>query len=348
MRIAIISFTGQGGVTGERLDNGFKDLGYESRAFSVHGLGRSLSEFVKMAFAEEDGLVFIGAAGIAVRSIAPFLKGKDRDPAVVVVDELGRFAVSLLSGHLGGANELASEAAQVLGAQPVITTATDLHHAFAVDLFAKKNGLEIDDLKEAKKISAAVLRGEPVGFFSDFPVEGEIPEPLDQGMRRRRNIYITCTSFALPFDDGDITHGCGLLRLIPRAAVLGMGCRRNIPEEAAKNAAEELLRSCGIDRRALVMLASIDLKREEKALIALAADWGLSWKVFTSEELGAVEGSSSESQFVKSVTGVGNVCERSALAGAAIGGGKARLAAGKRIFPSVTAAAAIREISVKF
>lgn len=348
MRIAIISFTGQGGVTGERLDNGFKNLGHESRAFSVHGLGMSLGEFVKTAFAEEDGLVFIGAAGIAVRSIAPFLKGKDKDPAVVVVDELGRFAVSLLSGHLGGANELASEAAQVLGAQPVITTATDLHHAFAVDLFAKKNGLAIDDLKEAKEISAAVLRGEPVGFFSDFPVEGEIPEPLDKGVRHRRNIYITCSSAALPFEDGDRTHVCGLLRLIPRAAVLGMGCRRSIPEEAAKNAAEELLRTCGIDRRALGMLASIDLKRDEKALIALAADWGLAWKVFTSEELGAVEGSSSESEFVKSVTGVGNVCERSALAGAAIGGGKARLAAGKSIFPSVTAAAAVREITVKF
>lgn len=348
MRIAIISFTGRGGVTGEKLENGFKNLGYESRAFSVHGLGTSLSEFVKTAFTQEDGLIFIGAAGIAVRSIAPFLRGKDKDPAVVVVDELGKFAVSLLSGHLGGANELASEAAQLLGAQPVITTATDLHHAFAVDLFAKKNGLAIDNLKEAKEISAAVLRGEPVGFFSDFPVEGEIPEPLDRGVRHRRNIYITCSGSALPFEDGEMTHGCGLLRLIPRAAVLGMGCRREIPEEAAKDAAGEILKNCGIDRRAIGMLASIDLKRDEKALIALAAEWGITWKVFTSDELGAVEGSSSESEFVKSVTGVGNVCERAALAGAAVGGGKARLAAGKSIFPSVTAAVAVREITVKF
>ena len=150
------------------------------------------------------------------------------------------------------------------------------------------------------------------------------------------------------FEERDMMHGCGLLRLIPRAAVLGMGCRREIPEEAAKNAAGEILKSCGIDRRAIGMLASIDLKRDEKALIALAADWGITWKVFTSDELGAVEGSSSESEFVKSVTGVGNVCERAALAGAAVGGGKARLAAGKSIFPSVTAAVAVREITVKF
>lgn len=348
MRIVIISFTAQGGITGGRLETGLKDLGHESRAFSVHGLLISLSEFVKKAFTEEDGLIFIGAAGIAVRSIAPFLIGKDRDPAVVVVDELGNFAVSLLSGHLGGANELASEAAKVLGAQPVITTATDLHHAFAVDLFAKKNGLTIDDLKEAKEISAAVLRGEPVGLFSDFPLAGEIPEPLEKGTWHRRNIYITCSCAEIPYEGGKRPPGCGLLRLIPRAAVLGMGCRREIPGEAAKNAAEELLRSCGIDRRAIAMLASIDLKRDEKALIALAEEWGLTWQVFTSGELSAVEGSSSESEFVKSVTGVGNVCERSALAGAAIGGGKVRLAAEKRIFPSVTAAVAVRETVIEF
>ena len=348
MRIAIISFTGQGGATGERLHKGFKNLGHESQVFSVHKIGISLSGFVKTAFTEEDGLVFIGAAGIAVRSIAPFLRGKEKDPAVVVVDELGRFAISLLSGHLGGANELASEAAEILGAQPVITTATDLHHAFAVDLFAKKNELAIDDLKVAKEISAAVLRGEPVGFFSDVPVEGEIPKPLLQGVRCRRNIYITYSSSALPFEDGNTTHGCGLLRLIPRAAVLGMGCRRETSEEAVQSAAEELLRTSGIDRRAIGMLASIDLKRDEKALITLAEGWGLTWKVFTSSELSAVEGSSSESEFVKSVTGVGNVCERSALAGAALGGGKARLAAEKHIFPSVTAAVAVREVTVSF
>ena len=178
MRLAIISFTVQGGRTAERLERGFKDLGHQSRAFSVQKLKIPLSKFVETAFRDEEGLVFVGAAGIAVRSIAPCLKGKDRDPAVIVVDELGNFAVSLLSGHLGGANELALAAASILGAQPVITTATDINHAFAVDLFAKKNELAIDDLKEAKEISAAVLRGEPVGFFSDFPVEGRIPEPL--------------------------------------------------------------------------------------------------------------------------------------------------------------------------
>ena len=117
----------------------FKDLGHQSRAFSVQKLKIPLSKFVETAFRDEEGLVFVGAAGIAVRSIAPCLKGKDRDPAVIVVDELGNFTVSLLSGHLGGANELALAAASILGAQPVITTATDINHAFAVDVYKRQD-----------------------------------------------------------------------------------------------------------------------------------------------------------------------------------------------------------------
>ena len=113
MRLAIISFTLQGGRTAERLERGFKDLGHQSRAFSVQKLKIPLSKFVETAFRDEEGLVFVGAAGIAVRSIAPCLKGKDKDPAVIVVDELGNFTVSLLSGHLGGANELALAAASI-------------------------------------------------------------------------------------------------------------------------------------------------------------------------------------------------------------------------------------------
>ena len=347
MRLAIISFTVQGGRTAERLERGFKDLGHQSRAFSVQKLKIPLSKFVETAFRDEEGLVFVGAAGIAVRSIAPCLKGKDRDPAVIVVDELGNFTVSLLSGHLGGANELALAAASILGAQPVITTATDINHAFAVDLFAKKNELAIDDLKEAKEISAAVLRGEPVGFFSDFPVEGRIPEPLTEGVWRRKNIHVTCRS-SDSNSAGFPGRGTSRLRLIPRAAVLGMGCRRGVSTAAVEEAARQMLSGSGFDERAVRMLASIELKRDEAALIELAAARGLLWNVFSAEELQKVDGSFAESEFVRGVTGVGNVCERAALAGAGMRGKKAVLAAGRRVFPSVTAAIAVEEITIRF
>ena len=131
-------------------------------------------------FQSMDALLFIGACGIAVRSIAPYLQGKDKDPAVVVLDERGIFAISLLSGHLGGANELTAVLANLTGAIPVITTATDINGRFAVDVFAKKQNLWISDLKAAKAVSAAVLDEEPVGFFSEFPVTGEIPCELQR------------------------------------------------------------------------------------------------------------------------------------------------------------------------
>lgn len=128
----------------------------------------------------EDGLIFVGACGIAVRSIAPQIASKKSDPAVLVVDECGQFVISLLSGHLGGANELSLKAAQILGAQPVVTTATDLHKRFAVDVFSRKNDCEILFMKAAKEVSAALLAGKTVGFYSEFPFVGALPNGLTE------------------------------------------------------------------------------------------------------------------------------------------------------------------------
>lgn len=113
-------------------------------------------------------MIFIGASGIAVRSIASYVVSKKSDPAVLVVDECGKFVISLLSGHLGGANELALKTAEILNAVPVVTTATDLHHRFAVDVFAKKNDCSIFNMKAAKEVSAALLAGKKWDFTVNF------------------------------------------------------------------------------------------------------------------------------------------------------------------------------------
>ena len=123
-------------------------------------------------FESQDALLFIGATGIAVRSIAPFVADKRKDPAVVVMDEKGIFAISLLSGHIGGANELAGKLANLTGAIPVITTATDVNGRFAVDVFAKKQKLWIADMKAAKRVSADVLDEKKIGLVTEFPDSG--------------------------------------------------------------------------------------------------------------------------------------------------------------------------------
>lgn len=124
-----------------------------------------------------DAIIFVGATGIAVRAIAPFIHGKAVDPAVLVIDEAGRYVIALLSGHLGGANALARTAASLIEAEPIITTATDAESAFAVDSFAKENGFLLTDLRKAKAVSAKVLRGEKLRIYSDIPMERLVQRP---------------------------------------------------------------------------------------------------------------------------------------------------------------------------
>lgn len=314
MRTALISFTAQGAETAARLADGFNACGegVEARAYRLSTLGLSLGTFTKQAFQTVDGLIFVGAAGIAVRAIAPYVKDKTLDPAVVVVDELGQFAIPILSGHIGGANELACLAARILGAVPVITTATDLHHAFAVDVFAAKNGLAIESMQKAKEISAAVLRGETIGFFSDFKWKGDVPDSLAVGQSRPYNLYITWNEDARP---KELSSG-ELLRLVPRSFCLGMGCRRDSMQDAVFAAAKTVLNAAGISHLALRTLATVELKAEEAAFHALAKEWRLQFTVFKAAELAAAEGEFEESPFVKRVTGVGNICERAAVLGA--------------------------------
>ena len=140
---------------------------------------RSLCDIVGEWFTKSkaDAIIFVGATGIAVRAIAPFIHGKAVDPAVLVIDEAGRYVISLLSGHLGGANALARTAASLIEAEPIITTATDAESAFAVDTFAKENGFLLTDLRKAKEVSAKVLRGERLRIYTDIPMERLVQRP---------------------------------------------------------------------------------------------------------------------------------------------------------------------------
>ena len=110
--------------------------------------------------------------------LSPFVKDKKTDPAVIVIDELGRFVIPLLSGHIGGANELSKKISKFTNSIEVITTATDINNKFAVDVFAKNNNLYISNMTIAKEISSKILEGEKIGFLSDFNFKGNIPSEL--------------------------------------------------------------------------------------------------------------------------------------------------------------------------
>ena len=180
MKIGMICFTARGTAICRLLCRRFRDTGTESTGYvprrfwkpeweaeGIRPQDKSLSEWTGSMFGQKRALVFIGAAGIAVRAIAPFVRDKMTDPPVVAVDEAGHFCIPLLSGHVGGANELAERMACWLQGIPVITTATDINGIFAVDVFAARRGLCITDRKKAKEISAWLLDGGKVGFFCD-------------------------------------------------------------------------------------------------------------------------------------------------------------------------------------
>ena len=174
-------------------------------------------------------IVFIGAAGIAVRLCAPYVRDKFQDPAVVVLDEGGQFAVPILSGHMGGANDLARLLSEETGAAAVITTATDVNGRFAVDEFARKAGLVVTDREAAKRVSACILQGEPVGFYSALPVRGPVPEELT-AVRDTESLVGFPAAVLVEERPGRAGQTpAHILRLFPRNLTAGMGCRRGVP-----------------------------------------------------------------------------------------------------------------------
>ena len=172
MTVELISFTENGGRLAAALAAGLERSGHRAACTRK---GERAEEWTAAAFRRAEALIFVGAAGIAVRSVAPHLVSKARDPAVVVVDELGRFAVPILSGHLGGANDLAREIAGLLGGQAVLTTATDARGIFSFDQWARRLGCAIPDPEKIRPVASQMLAGGTAAFWSQWPVAGECP-----------------------------------------------------------------------------------------------------------------------------------------------------------------------------
>ncbi|MBQ2062011.1 MAG: cobalt-precorrin 5A hydrolase [Oscillospiraceae bacterium] len=297
----------------------------------VRPIPKPSRDFFAGRFGSCDALVFVCSCGIAVRSVAPFVRSKTEDPAVLAVDELGRFVIPLLSGHIGGANALAERIARAIGAVPVVTTATDSNGRFSADEWAAQNGYYLSDMDAAKAVSAAILEGD-VSVASDFPVAGDLPSGLTYG-DGPLGVYVTFTTGA-PFGT--------TLRLVPPCVQLGIGCRKGISKEAIGAAVETVLSENGVDPHAVRSVASIDLKSGEQGLLDYCREAGLPVSFYSSAELNAVRETVSSSEFVKSVTGVDCVCERAALTGAD------RLIVKKTARQGVTVAAALIHTEVRF
>ena len=260
-----------------------------------------LSDICARAFADSIPLVFVGAAGIAVRHVAPFVKDKLTDPPVIVIDELGRYVIPILSGYMGGANELASVIADAIDAVPVITTATDINEVFSVDLFAKEHSLRIVNRNGIAKVSSSALSGRPVTIsIKDYPPQ--------------KHVDVTITDEADPglTDMSDIV-------LCPKRYAIGIGCRRGKSYEEIRDFVQTVLDDAGIDLREAGCIATIDIKKDEAGLRSLSQAWRMPLITFDAEVLGRVKGDFTTSDFVAGKVGVDNVCERAAVLAAGKG-----------------------------
>lgn len=317
MNLYCLSFSDQGSRLAQRIADGFSGTAFRCKE------DLSLSSFTEEYFRSGNALVFVGAIGIAVRAIAPVLNSKTTDPAVVVVDECGDFVVPILSGHLGGANELARKLASYLNAIAVVTTATDRNGVFAVDDWARVQNAVIPNPEWIKTVSGALLAGQSVRMCSEYDLEGDPP----------KGVVLTKEP---PFDIsfGIHTGNTGpSLSVVPRILILGVGCKRGVSAEELEAAFQTLTKEHHLQPSAFLAVSSIDLKRDEPGLLQFCENHRLPLYTYSAEELESLEGPFSDSDFVRQTTGTGNVCERSSVL--ASGG---TLLVPKTSYPNITMA----------
>lgn len=286
-------------------------------AKSVQGFEQveeSLSVWARKGFEDKSAIVFVGAMGIAVRAISECVKDKLTDSPVIVIDDKGQFVIPVLSGHVGGANELAITLADTLEAIPVVTTSTDSSDAFAVDLWASENNLRIINREGIKKVSAKSIEGKCVTLsIKDYPPAKSVDVIVADECRYPATIA-----------------------LAPKKYVVGMGLKRGKSSADLEKALESVLDANNIDIADVGAIATIDIKLDEEGLKQLVSKYRIPLLGFESSILERARGEFSASAFVKDTVGVDNVCERAAVVAANQG----ELVVKKQVMDGITVAVA--------
>jgi cobalt-precorrin 5A hydrolase len=342
-KTAIYALTPRGARLGRTLADKLNgDLFLPGRFAKVHGAIAfdGLLERVAKGIFLYPRQIFITAAGIAVRAIAPHLKRKDRDPAVIVLDQDGEYVVSLVSGHLGGANELARKVAQLTGGKAVITTATDTAGVSAIDVLAKERNLSIANLKTVKSINMALLEGKPVQVFDPedrlglkhreramFAMEWINNE--DQWINGHPGVWVTWKSH-----QADSEMNCLILH--PRCLVAGVGCNRGTKAREILNLIKNTFQDQRLSLGSLRCLTTIEAKRDEQGLVDAAEELNVALMFFGKSDLESVK-TPHPSSVVKKHMGVSSVCEATAL----LKSGKGRLLVPKTKSRNATLAVAL-------
>ncbi len=313
---AIYALTKQGIILGMRLAESLDGDLYAPKRLAEHAPVTgfdSLPTLMTQTFGAYDSHIFIAAAGIAVRTIAPLLADKTIDPAVVVLDHKGTHVISLLSGHLGGANELATQVAHLTGGTPVITTATDTEGVPAMDMLAARQGMSIKNPGLIKTINAALTEGRPVALDDpenrlNITQQTDLTRyfiPVSHKNSLDRDIPLVRVTWGMTDDD----HA---LILHPRVLMAGIGCRKGTSRDEIMTAITEAFAHHHLALDSLAALVSIDIKSQETGMLEAARALNVPLTFYSADELRGIT-IPTPSSMVKKHIGVESVCEAAAL-----------------------------------
>lgn len=270
-------------------------------------INKKLKEFVSEIFSEYDYIIFIMACGIVVRTIAPLIQNKFSDPAILVSDEKGKNIISLLSGHMGGANEMTLYISDLLNSNPVITTATDINNKSSLDMIAKKLNAHIYDFRnKVLKINSMLVNGDVVNLFidGDYDIDTRGFNICNKDeINNLDEVVVISNKKKLDLKNSNI------LKVVPKNIVIGIGCRKNIDKEYMINSLSDFLHQYNIDIYSIKEIGSIDVKKNEEALINLSTYLNIPFKTFTTQEISIVEHLYEKSDWVKQHVGVHSVAE---------------------------------------
>ena len=322
-KIAILSITNNGRELALRIKESMKsvdvffikkDTDYKNDEVIV--VNKGLKEFIPQIFDKYDYLVFIMATGIVVRTIAPLIISKFSDPAILVMDEKGNNIISLLSGHMGGANEMTLYMSDLLNSHPVITTATDVNKKSSLDMIAKKLNGHIDDFRDnVLKINSMLVNNEEVHLYIDgnYKINHQGFTLYDEktDLDKVRNLVVVTNKKDINkiLNKNIENLNEKIIKVTPKDIVIGVGCKKNTDSKHMKNSLIKFLAEYNIDINAVKEIGSIEIKKDEKAIIDLAKFLDVKFKTFSVEEISKVDYLYEKSDWVKKNVGVYSVSD---------------------------------------
>ena len=335
MKIAIISVSKKGYKLSLLIK---EELNKDSTIISTDIYYKNVKETFKLLFYEYDAIIAIMASGILIRSISPLIESKVSDPAILNIDEKGNFVISVLSGHLGGANKLTMKLASVINATPVITTATDVNKKLGIDVIAKDLYLTIDNTSEILYFNKAILENKKITFRLNSQVNYEFLFDYLNKNTLEINLSIEYDDL-VNIDEIEVIYENHKLTMKIEDIVMGIGCKKGKSREDILIGVNKAVSDLNISKNRISKLSSAEIKKNEKGILDLGEKLDVPIYFIEIDKLKLLKSNElNESEFVKSKFGIGSVSEASALITA---GFNSKLIYKKTAFNGVTIAIAI-------